>query len=93
MSPHRLAWLTRLSRTSGPGWTPRRRRTHGGCCVFALEVSEDLLNHRRFLDAGDDLDGTAAVLAGLDVDVTDMDVGQAREQDAEALKTPFRRCA
>ena len=42
---------------------------HSSGCVFALEVSEDLLDHRRFFDAGDDLDVTAAVLAGLDVDV------------------------
>jgi len=47
-------------------------QSHG--CVFALEVSEDLLDHRRIFDAGDDLDVTAAVLAGLDVDVTYRDV-------------------
>jgi hypothetical protein len=70
-----------------------RRRKHSSGCVFAFEVSEDLLDHRRFFDAGDDLDVTAAVLAGLDVDVTYRDVGQGREQDAEALKTRFRGCA
>ena len=35
---------------------------------------------------------TAAV-ADLDVDVAYRDVGQGREQDAEALNTRFRRCA
>ena len=63
------------------------------CCVFAFEVPEDLINYHWIFDAGDDLDVTAAVLAGLDVDVTYRDVGQGREQDAEALKTRFRRCA
>ncbi|MFT4584370.1 MAG: hypothetical protein ACI915_001900 [Gammaproteobacteria bacterium] len=63
------------------------------CCVFALKVPEDLLNHHRIFDARDDLDVATAVLAGLDVDVTYRDVGQGREQDAEALKTRFRRCA
>ncbi len=38
-------------------------------CVFALKVSEDLLVHRRFFDAGDDLNGTAPSLAVLEVDV------------------------
>ena len=42
---------------------------HSGCCVFALEVPEYLLDYHRIFDAGDDLDGTAAVRAGLDVDV------------------------
>jgi len=35
----------------------------------------------------------AAAFADLDVDVAYMDVGQVREQDAEALNTRFRRCA
>ncbi len=39
------------------------------CCVFALEVPEDLINYHWIFDAGDDLDVAAAVLAGLDVDV------------------------
>ena len=39
------------------------------CCVFALKVLEYLLDYHRIFDAGDDLDVTAAVLAGLDVDV------------------------
>ncbi len=34
-----------------------------------LEVPEDLLDRCRFFDVGDDLCGTTAVLAGLDVDV------------------------
>ena len=36
---------------------------------------------------------TAAAVAGLDVDVAYRDVGQGREQDAEALNTRFKRCA
>jgi len=32
-------------------------------------VGEDLLNHHRSFDTGDDLDGAAAAVAGLDVDV------------------------
>jgi hypothetical protein len=63
------------------------------CCVFTLEVPEDLINDHGIFDAGDDLDVAAAALVGLDVDVTYMDVGQGREQDAEALKTRFRRRA
>ena len=39
------------------------------CCVFALKVPEDLLNHHWIFDAGDDLDVAAAVLADLDVGV------------------------
>jgi hypothetical protein len=37
--------------------------------LFALEVGQNLLNHQRIFDAGDDLDVVAAGLAGLDVDV------------------------
>jgi hypothetical protein len=33
-----------------------------------LQVIEDLLDHHRIFDAGDDLYGTAAGLAGLNVD-------------------------
>jgi hypothetical protein len=61
--------------------------------VFALEMGKDLLDDQRIFDAGDDLDAAAAAVAGLDVDVAYKDVGQGREQDAEALKTRFRRCA
>jgi hypothetical protein len=39
------------------------------CCVFALEVPEDLINYHWIFDASDDLDVAAAALAGLDVDV------------------------
>jgi len=35
----------------------------------------------------------AAPVADLDVDAAYRDVGQGREQDAEALKTRFKRCA
>ena len=60
--------------------------------VFAVQVGEDLLDHHRIFDAGKDLDlATAAALA--DLDVAYRDVGQRREQDAEALKTRFKRCA
>ena len=41
----------------------------GGCCAFALEVREDLLNHDRSFDAGDELDAAAAAVAGFDVDL------------------------
>ena len=41
---------------------------HSSGCVFALEVPADLLDHRRFFDAGDILNVTGAVVAGLDVD-------------------------
>lgn len=34
-----------------------------------LQVGEDLLDHHRIFDAGDDLDDAAAFTAGLDVDV------------------------
>ena len=34
-------------------------------------MGEDLLDHHRTLDAGDDLDVAAAGLAGLDVDAED----------------------
>jgi hypothetical protein len=54
---------------------------------------KDLLDNDRVLDAGNDLDGAAAFAASLNVNVAYMDVGQGREQDAEALKTRFRRCA
>ena len=40
-----------------------------------------------------DLDLTCAAGADLDVNVAYRDVGQGREQDAEALKTRFKRCA
>ena len=53
------------------GRPPRRWRTRGGCCALALEVGEDLLDHYRLFDAGDDLDWAAAALAGPDVDVED----------------------
>jgi hypothetical protein len=36
---------------------------------FALQVSEDLLDHRRIFDAGDDFHRATAFLAGLDVDI------------------------
>ena len=61
--------------------------------VFAVQVGEDLLDHDGVFDAGDNLDVAAATFANLDVDVAYRDVGQGREQDAEALKTRFRRCA
>ena len=37
--------------------------------VFALEVAEDLLDHHRIFDAGDDLDVATAAVVGLDVDI------------------------
>jgi len=37
--------------------------------LFAREVGQDLLNHHRVFDAGGDLDGAAAGLAALDVDI------------------------
>ena len=40
-----------------------------GCCAFALEVREDLLNHERIFDAGDDLNAAATAVAGFDVDL------------------------
>ena len=58
--------------------------------VFAVQVGEDLLDHHRIFDAGKDLDLATAALAELDVDVAYRDVGQGREQDAEALKTRCR---
>ena len=42
-------------------------------------------------DTGDDFDGAAALVAGFDIDLAYMDVGKGREQDAEALKTRFKR--
>ncbi|MFT4563063.1 MAG: hypothetical protein ACI9BW_002816 [Gammaproteobacteria bacterium] len=90
-----LAWLMCISRASRP--LGRRPETGGTCgsgsCVLALDVPEDFLDHHRVFDTRDDLDGTAAVLANFDVDVTYRDVGQGREQDAEALNTRFKRCA
>ena len=56
-------------------------------------MGEDLLDHHRVFDTGDDLYGSASAFAGFDVDVAYRDVGQGREQDAEALNTRFRRCA
>ena len=72
----------------------RHREWWGGGFLFLVaEVSEDPVDDRLIFDAGDDLDGTATAGAGFDVDVAYMDVGQGREQDAEALKTRLRRCA
>jgi len=34
--------------------------------VFCLQMIEDLLDHRRILDAGNDFDGAVAGAAGLD---------------------------
>ncbi len=53
---------------------------------------EDALDDGGVFDAGDDLHRTATQFAGFDVDVAYRDVGQGREQDAEALNTRLRRC-
>ena len=37
--------------------------------VFAVQVGENLLDHHRVFDAGDDLYGATAAFAGFDVDV------------------------
>ena len=51
------------------GRSPGRRRPGGlSCSRFRLEVSEDLLDHDRILDAGDDAHRPAAHRACLDVD-------------------------
>ena len=55
---------------AGLGRRPTRgQRPSGAGSVFATEVGEDLLDHLRVFDAGDDLDAAAASLTGLDVDV------------------------
>jgi len=58
-----------LYQSNKPPWgrRPTRWQTRGiGCCVFAVQVGEDLLEHDRIFDAGDDLDVAAAGLAGLE---------------------------
>jgi hypothetical protein len=40
-----------------------------GAACGIVEVGEDLVDHHRIFDAGDDLDGTAATLADVGVDV------------------------
>jgi len=53
-----------------PGGCPARRRPGGlTCSRFRVEVGEDLLDHHRILDAGDDAHRPAAGRAGLDVDL------------------------
>ena len=49
--------------------------------VFAVQVGENLLDHHRVFDAGDDLYGATAAFADFDVDVAYRDVGQGREQE------------
>ena len=61
---------TSIRRTSRPGAAPEtvvNVGRHGKRLM--LQVVEDLLDDQRIFDAGDDLDGAAAALAGLDVDV------------------------
>ncbi len=56
-------------------------------------MSQYLLAHHRVCDAGNHCDGAAAFTVRLDIDVAYREVGQGREQDAEALKTRLSRCA
>ena len=57
---------------AGLGRRPRRWQTRGiGCCVFAVQVGEDRLDHDRIFDTGDDLDVAAAAVADLYGDVED----------------------
>ena len=73
--------------SSGRNAGPRQLR------IALVKMLEDALDDGGVFDAGDDLHRTATHLAGFDVDVAYRDVGQGREQDAEALKTRLRRCA
>jgi hypothetical protein len=75
----RGARLSRTAARAGPGTGAGLRRGR-----FRIEVSEDLLDHHRILDAGDDAHRPAAHRAGVDVDV---------EYPLQALRPSHRRAA
>ena len=60
-------------------------------CGLPIQVGENLVDHHRVFDTGDDFDRTTTLGAGFYVDITYRDVGKSREQDAEALNTRFSR--
>jgi len=71
--------------SSAPGRGPARRRPGSlTCSRFRIGVGEDLLDHRRVLDAGDDAHRPAAHRAGFDVNA---------EHALEALCPSHRRPA
>jgi hypothetical protein len=62
-----------------------------GACGAGLEVGEDGRDHPRVGDDGKHSQCCTAARATGDVDVAYRDVGQGREQDAEASNTRRRR--
>ena len=48
---------------------PLPGKTWGAGSGLAAEASEDLLNHHRSFETGDDLGGITTAVAGLDVDI------------------------
>ncbi len=62
-------------------------------CRALVKMVENASDDGGVFDAGDDPEVGAAGIADIDVDVAYRDVGQGREQDAEALNTRFKRLA